>query len=60
MSKLNLSSGWCLSAIKQGRSRNSVMRKFKTEIASILTLAPQLRDQILEIIDLGTAVSASE
>ena len=45
-----------LSALKQGRSRNSVLRKFKTEIESTLTLAPQLRDQILEIVDLGTAV----
>ena len=49
-----------LSALKQGRSRNSVLRKFKREIASILTLAPQLRDQILEIVDLETAVSASK
>ena len=49
-----------LSALKQGRSQNSVLRKFKSGIASILTLAPQLRDQILEIVNLGTAVSASK
>ena len=49
-----------LSALKQGRRRNSVLPKFKSEIASILTLAPQFRDQILEIVDLGTAVSASK